>query len=126
MTAIQRFALQVAERFQPDKIILFGSHAYGQPHADSDVDILVIMSARNRHAQAVKIREAVPRPFALDLLIRTPKDMEARLASGDVFHTEIVTRGKVLYEAGDARVGRQGRGRLRRGGRTPKKRQPAS
>ena len=44
---IRRFARQVAERFQPEMIILFGSHAYGTPHADSDVDILVIMPARN-------------------------------------------------------------------------------
>ncbi|MEO8497211.1 MAG: nucleotidyltransferase domain-containing protein [Planctomycetota bacterium] len=39
----------MAERFQLDKIILFGSHADGQPQADSDVDILVIMPARNQH-----------------------------------------------------------------------------
>jgi predicted nucleotidyltransferase len=53
---IRRFARQVAERFQPEQIILFGSHAYGTPHADSDVDILVIVPARNHHDQAVKIR----------------------------------------------------------------------
>src|SRR5437660_11662694 len=40
MRLIRRFARKVAERFHPDKIILFGSHAYGRPHADSDVDIL--------------------------------------------------------------------------------------
>src|SRR5437660_5522235 len=48
MRVIRRFARQVAERFRPDKIILFGSYAYGRPHADSDVDILVIMPARNQ------------------------------------------------------------------------------
>ena len=42
---IRRFAQDVVQRFQPDKIILFGSHAYGIPHADSDVDILVVMPA---------------------------------------------------------------------------------
>src|SRR5262245_34279405 len=54
LSAIRRFARQVAERFHPDKIILFGSHAYGTPHADSDVDILVIMPARNQLDQAFK------------------------------------------------------------------------
>jgi predicted nucleotidyltransferase len=44
-SAIHRFARDVAERFKPEKIILFGSHAYGRPHKDSDVDILVIMRA---------------------------------------------------------------------------------
>ena len=48
MATIRRFARQVAERFSTDKIILFGSHAYGTPHADSDVDILVIMPTRNQ------------------------------------------------------------------------------
>jgi predicted nucleotidyltransferase len=48
MRLIRRFARQVAERFRPDRMILFGSHAYGRPHADSDVDILVVMPARNQ------------------------------------------------------------------------------
>ena len=109
MRVIRRFARQVAERFQPDKIILFGSHAYGTPHADSDVDILVIMPARNQLDQVYKIRLAVPAPFAMDLLVRTPHNTTRRLRDGDLFHTEIVTRGKVLYEKPNARVGSQGR-----------------
>ena len=56
---IRRFARQVAERFRPDKIILFGSYAYGTPHADSDVDILVVMPARNQIDQAVRIDCAI-------------------------------------------------------------------
>src|SRR5450432_3077791 len=55
MSAIRRFAREVAQRFEPEKIILFGSHAYGTPHADSDVDILVVMPARNEIGQAVRI-----------------------------------------------------------------------
>src|SRR5437588_11960478 len=58
MRLIRRFARQVAERFAPEKIILFGSHAYGTPHADSDVDILVVMRARNEVSQASRIRLA--------------------------------------------------------------------
>src|SRR5436305_651913 len=80
MRVIRQFARAVAERFQPDKIILFGSHAYGTPHADSDVDILVIMPAHNKHSQAVRIRGAVPAPFPMDLLVRTPQEMQRRLA----------------------------------------------
>src|SRR2546428_3634566 len=102
MRAIWRFANDVAERFQPDKIILFGSYAYGTPHADSDVDLLVIMPARNQHDQAVRIRWEVPAPFPMDLLVRTPKNMKWRLEDGDLFHTQIVTKGKVLYEKGHA------------------------
>src|SRR5882757_11030548 len=80
MRVIRRFARQVAERFQPDKIILFGSHAYGTPNADSDVDILVIMPARNQGSKAGRIRWEVPAPFPMDLIVRTPENMRWRLA----------------------------------------------
>ena len=83
MRVIRRFANDVATRFQPDKVILFGSHAYGTPHADSDVDILVIMPARNELGQAMRIRLSVDYSFPLDLLVRTPKNMAWRLAEGD-------------------------------------------
>src|SRR5437762_5600889 len=92
---IRQFARQVAERFQPDKIILFGSHAYGTPHADSDVDLLVIMPAYNQIAQAIRIRRALPAPFAMDLIVRTPKNLGWRLAEGESFHSEIVAQGKI-------------------------------
>src|SRR2546430_6287989 len=94
MPVIRRFARQVAERFQPDKIILFGSYAYGQPHADSDVDILVVMAARNEMDQAVKIHLAILPPFPLDIIVRTPKNMHWRLEEGDSFMREIVAKGR--------------------------------
>jgi predicted nucleotidyltransferase len=109
MRVIRRYARRVAERFEPDKIILFGSYAYGTPHADSDVDILVIMPARNELDQSFKIRCEVPAPFPMDLLVRTPKDIGWRLEDGDLFHTKIVTKGKLLYEKKHARMGRQSR-----------------
>ena len=112
---IRRFVHEVAGRFQPEKIILFGSYAYGQPHADSDVDILVIMPTRNELDQAVKICVAVDYNFPLDLLVRTPKNLAWRLAEGDSFLREVMDRGKVLYEKTNGRLGPQGRGRLPRG-----------
>ncbi len=114
MRLIRRFARNVAERFQPDKIILFGSHAYGTPHEDSDVDILVIMPARNQIDQAVKISLAIDPPFPLDIIVRTPHNMKWRLAEGDSFLREITGQGRVLYEKNDARMGPKGRSRLSR------------
>jgi predicted nucleotidyltransferase len=113
MSAIRRFVRKVAERFKPDKIILFGSHAYGTPNADSDVDILVVMPARNQHDQAVKIRWEIPAPFPMDLLVRTPRNVKWRLEEGESFLTEIFSKGKVLYEKDDQGVGAQGRKRSR-------------
>jgi predicted nucleotidyltransferase len=114
MSEIRRFARAVAERFHPDKIILFGSYAYGTPHADSDVDILVVMPARNQLDQAVRIELACDPPFPLDIIVRTPEKLAERLAWGDSFLREIVSKGIVLYEAGNEGVGAQGRGRLPR------------
>ena len=114
MSAIRRFAGEVAKQFHPERIILFGSHAYGTPHADSDVDVLVVMPARNQLAQAVKIELACDPPFPLDIIVRTPKNVRWRLAEGDSFLREIMDKGKVLYEKDNARVGPKGRSRLSR------------
>jgi predicted nucleotidyltransferase len=110
MRVIRRYARQVAERFHPDKIILFGSFAYGTPNEDSDVDILVVMPARNQLDQAYKIRCAVDAPFPMDLLVITPYSMKWRLADGESFLTEIMSRGKVLYEKNNRQMGTKGRG----------------
>ena len=112
MRLIRRFAREVAERFHPDKILLFGSYAYGTPHADSDVDILVVMPARNELDWAVRISLAVEAPFPLDLIVRTPKKLAWRLKEGDWFLREVVARGKVLYAQDDRRMGTESRSRL--------------
>jgi predicted nucleotidyltransferase len=102
---IRDFARRVAERFCPDKITLFGSYAYGTPHADSDMDILVVMSARNQLDQAVRINLACEPCFPLDIIVRAPENMRWRLEEGDSFLREITSRGKVLYEKPDEGVG---------------------
>jgi predicted nucleotidyltransferase len=121
MRVIRRFARQVAERFRPDKIILFGSHAYGTPHADSDVDILVVMPCRNQLDQALRIHTTIDPPFLVRVIVRTPYNLGWRLAEKESFHTEIVTKGKILYEKGNSGVGQKSRRRLPRR-RTPRKR----
>src|SRR5215831_2809922 len=113
LAAIRRFARRIAERFHPDKIILFGSYAYGQPHDESDVDLLVIMPTRNAIEQAIRIDLAFERPFALDVHVRTPYQIKQGLKEGDCdwFLREAMEKGKVLYEAPHGSVGEQGRGR---------------
>jgi predicted nucleotidyltransferase len=109
---IRRYARAIAEEFQPDRIILFGSYAYGTPHEDSDVDLLVVIPARDPHAQAVRILWRLAAPFPLDLIIRTPKEMKWCLQEGESFLTTIVSQGKVLYEKDHEGVGQKGRRRL--------------
>src|SRR5436305_190073 len=98
MRVIRRFARDVAEKFRPEKIILFGSYAYGTPHDDSDVDILVVMPARSQLGMAAQIELAVDPPFPLDIIVRTPKEMKWRLEEHESFLTEVRMKGKVLYE----------------------------
>src|ERR1700719_417454 len=126
LRVIRRFARQVAERFQPDKIILFGSYAYGKPHVDSDVDILVIMPARSQLDQAVKISLEIDPPFPLDIIVRTPYNMWWRLREGDSFLREITARGLILYEKNHTRMGRISRGRSARGSKEAAGKRPSS
>ena len=91
---------RIVEAFNPNKIILFGSHAYGQPTPDSDVDLLVVMESDDRPVErAAKISRVLrPRPFPMDILVRTPEEIQHRLAMGDQFIREILERGRILYE----------------------------
>jgi predicted nucleotidyltransferase len=110
---ILQLADQIASRFKPDRILLFGSYAYGTPTADSDVDLLLIMaSTRPTMDIELEIREAIRAPFAFDIVVRTPNEIAQRIAWKDCFITEILGRGKSLYEATDTRMGRQGGSRL--------------
>ncbi len=97
---IQAFSQQIADKFQPDRIILFGSYAYGQPTPDSDVDLLVILPFEELPVhKAIEIRRAVKSPFSLDLMARTAEQIQQRLDMGDFFIQDIVQKGRVLYEA---------------------------
>jgi len=98
---IRAFSRAVAREFHPQKIVLFGSYAYGKPSEHSDVDLLVIMPrTRDRgERMSVRILHAIPRDFPLDLLVRTPTDVAKRLRWKDPFICEVVGKGKVLYEA---------------------------
>lgn len=111
---VRRFVREVVKQYQPDKVVLFGSYAYGTPHDESDVDLMVIMPARNEQDQAFKIRSSVPATFPLDLLVRKPANVAWRLAEQESFTTEIMKRGKVMYDKKNTRVGTQSRSRLSR------------
>jgi len=112
-SAIQDAAMRIAEKFKPQKIILFGSYAYGKPNAESDVDLMVLMRGRNVEDRAIDVRSAIEFSFPVDLLVRSPAVFERRIAMGDFFLMDIKEEGKVLYEALDEIAGRQGRGGLR-------------
>ena len=113
MRVIRRYARAIADEFRPEKIILFGSYAYGTPNEDSDVDLLVIMPTRNQHDQAVRIQYRLTAPFPIDLIVRKPAQVRWRLAEKESFLTTVMSQGKLLYEEDDASLGQEGRRRLR-------------
>jgi uncharacterized protein len=125
MSAIRRYARRIAEEFQPDKIILFGSYAYGQPHEWSDVDILVVMPAYDEVNQSIRIMNTLESPFPLDLIVRTPTRLQRDWDDGDWFLLEVLEKGKVLYEKADREVGPEGRRRHPRSKRTGSPETPA-
>jgi predicted nucleotidyltransferase len=114
LAAICRFADEVAKRYDPEKVVLFGSHAYGTPHEYSDVDLLVVMPTRDELTQAARITLAFEPVFPLDLIVRTPQHLERGLAEGDSFSREIITKGIMLYEKGNVDMGPQSGRRLAR------------
>ncbi len=102
---IQKIVQQIVEHFRPQKVILFGSYAYGQPTEDSDVDLLVVMQTdENPLHVAGCISAAIDHPFPLDILVMSPSRLEGYAREQAVFATQLTTKGMMLYEASDGRV----------------------
>lgn len=91
---------QIVERFHPNKVILFGSYAYGTPNTDSDADILVVMDHVSSPLRtAASISAGIDHPLPLDIIVMQTEQLAGAVDRGAVFATEITTNGKVLYEA---------------------------
>lgn len=96
---IQNVADQINNKFNPDKIILFGSQASGNYGADSDVDLLVVMEySGSARYQAVKILTNIDYHIPLDLIIRSNKQILKRIEMGDFFLKDIIENGIVVHE----------------------------
>ena len=93
---------RIVEAFAPEKIILFGSYAYGQPELHSDLDLLVITNRHRRKSVFERDRlvatAARPRGVAMDVIVWTPAEVARRLKIGDPFFREEMNKGQVLYE----------------------------
>ena len=97
---IRQLCIRIAREFKPEKIILFGSHAYGQPRPESDLDVMVVMQFEGDPLeQAVSMLNQLNMLLPIDLLVRTPAQVQQRLEMGDSFMRDIIERGKVMYEA---------------------------
>ena len=112
-TYIQQLKEKLSE-LNPHKVILFGSHAYGTPHKDSDIDLLVVtndeflpQTCKEREELYINVAE-----FVLDILEQVPVDLlvytlpmyRQFIESENSFSKEILSKGKVLYESEHARM----------------------
>lgn len=102
---IQQIGDRIGRDFQPEKIILFGSQAYGIPTWYSDIDLLVVMpQLEDPLEQSVTMLKKLNIPISVDLLTRTSKQLQQRVEMGDRFIKEILERGQVIYETNYAGV----------------------
>ncbi len=107
--AIRELGADIAREYRPERIILFGSYAYGSPTELSDVDLLVVMPYQGTPLrQAVDIAQRFRTPFALDVIVRTSDEIRQRLAWNDRFIKDVLARGRVLYATDDSGVGVEG------------------
>lgn len=103
MRTIRAMAKYIGKKFQPEEIILFGSHAYGNPQPWSDVDFLIVMDTpKGEMETALEIKKSLsPILFSVDILVRSHQVIEKRKALNDWFLREITSKGKVLYARAD-------------------------
>jgi predicted nucleotidyltransferase len=105
--AIDQTIQEILERlltgYAPQKVILFGSYAYGNPRRDSDIDLLVIKETSERFIDRwVTVRRVLSDPsrtIPLEVIVLTPQELSKRLDIGDQFLKEIIDQGEVLYAA---------------------------
>ncbi|MBI2304151.1 MAG: nucleotidyltransferase domain-containing protein [Chloroflexi bacterium] len=102
---IRRLILEVVDllkrEYQPERIILYGSYAYGKPTEDSDIDLFIVKETDKRRVDRfVEVSRLLydrERRISISPLVYTPKELEERLSIGDDFVEEVLTKGEVLY-----------------------------
>jgi uncharacterized protein len=92
---------KIKKEYQPEKIILFGSYAYGTPTKDSDIDLFIVKETEKRRIDRfVEVRELIYDPdiqISIQPLVYSPEEVEKRLAIGDQFVEDVLEKGKLLY-----------------------------
>ena len=98
---IKEITDKIVQTYHPEKIILFGSWAWGKPHEDSDFDFFIIKDTDTPSLKRIEEVDRIfsRREFPMDFLVYTPDQVENRLKIGDLFVKDILTNGRVLYEA---------------------------
>ena len=98
--AMRQIVEALRREYDPERVILFGSHARGDAGEDSDLDLFIIKDSDKREIERIRevSRLLRPRLVPLDILVKTPGEVEERLAQGDTFMSEVLAEGRVIYE----------------------------
>lgn len=100
-TILNKVINKIANTVKPEKIIIFGSNAYGKPTGSSDIDILVIMKTEKREIERMiemsKVIQEYHKKIDFDILVKTPAEIKHRLEIGDPFIMEIISKGRVGF-----------------------------
>ncbi len=92
-------ANQIIEQFDPEKIILFGSYASGNPTPESDVDLFIILNSdKSSWEKSIEVSLALKHTFPIDIIVKTSDEIDKRLNAGDFFIDDILKNGRILYE----------------------------
>lgn len=100
---IQEIVKRLVAGYAPEKIVLFGSYAYGQPDADSDIDLLIIKATKERFFKRLdrvrRVATGTHPHIPFEPIVLTPVEIQKRLKAGDQFLSEILQKGELLYAA---------------------------
>lgn len=99
---IDRITDRIRLGYRPERIVLYGSYAYGTPHPGSDIDLLVVKDDPDipieRRLKVRRLLRGIIREVPVSPVVYSPDEIDARLKQGDGFLREIFEKGEVLYE----------------------------
>lgn len=94
----------ILKQYGIEKIILFGSYAYGNPNKDSDIDLLIIKNipANETRDFRIKLKKALwlklgKLSYSFDIVVDNEQRIKERIKMGDLFYKEIYSKGKTIY-----------------------------
>lgn len=98
---LTRIAYVLVKKYKPQKIILFGSHAWGKPDRDSDIDLLIVKHTKksrvDRSVEVQRMLYGLHEGIPVEPLVLTPSELQRRSRMGDPFIAQILKAGRILY-----------------------------
>ncbi|MFW6156571.1 MAG: nucleotidyltransferase domain-containing protein [Armatimonadota bacterium] len=97
---VQEIIQKIVEGYDPEKIIVFGSYARGDWTDSSDLDVLVVKETEERPFERIGSVSGAcwPRKLAMDIVVKTPEEIEKELSERELFTREIMREGVVVHD----------------------------